>query len=92
MRREANFISRILKATANDDYTLLLEFENGNKIIFNMCHLIKTMPYYSLNDLERFRNLSLEEKAIRWPDVVSDGSTVMPVRLTIDNILFAIRD
>ena len=39
MRREANFISRILKATANDDYTLLLEFENGNKIIFNMCHL-----------------------------------------------------
>ena len=49
------------------------------------------MPYYSLNDLERF-NLSLEEKAIRWPDVVSDSSTVMPVRLTIDNILFAIRD
>jgi hypothetical protein len=29
-------MSRMLKVTPNDDYTLLVEFEHGHKIIFNM--------------------------------------------------------
>jgi hypothetical protein len=29
-------MSKILKVTPNDDYTLLVEFEHGNKIIFDM--------------------------------------------------------
>ena len=52
-------MSKILRAAANDDYTLLLEFEGNHKILFDMKELIQTMPYYSLNDLERFRILSL---------------------------------
>jgi len=58
-------MSKMLKVTANDDYTLLVKFEHGNKIIFNIQQLIKTMPYYSLNDLERFKNIPQEEKTIR---------------------------
>ena len=53
-------MSKILRATANDDYTLLLEFEGNNKILFDMKELIQTMPYYSLNDLECFRDFALE--------------------------------
>lgn len=71
---------------------LLIEFEHGNKIIFNMLQLIKTMPYYSLNDPARSKDITLEEKAVRWPDAGSDGQSMMPVRLTVDNILFAIRE
>lgn len=85
-------MSRMLKATARDDYTLLVEFEYGHKIIFNMQPLIKTMPYYSLNDPERFQDITLEEKAIRWPDVAKPGQPPVPVRLTVDNMLFAIRE
>jgi len=33
-------MSKILKVTPNDDYTLLVEFEHGNKIIFNMREII----------------------------------------------------
>ncbi len=37
-------MSKILKVTANDDYTIIVEFQQGNKIFFNMQQLIKTMP------------------------------------------------
>ena len=84
-------MGKIRNATANDDYTLLIEFERGHKILFNMGPLIKTMAFYSLNNLECFKNIRLEEKAIRWPDVKKPGHPPMPVRLTVDNILFAIR-
>lgn len=85
-------MSKILKVTPNDDYTLLVEFEHGNKIIFNMAPLIKTIPYSSLEDLSRFKNITLEEKAIRWPDPIPGQKTMFPLRLTVDNMLFAIRE
>ena len=84
-------MSKILKVTPNDDYTLLVELEHGNKIIFNMRDIIKTMPFNSLEDLNRFKDITLEEKAIRWPEPVPDEKSIIPLRLTVDNMLFAIR-
>lgn len=85
-------MSKILRAAANDDYTLLVEFEGNHKILFDMKELIQTMPYYSLNDLERFRDFTIEEDAIRWKDVGVFELGVRPVRLTVDDILFTIRE
>ncbi len=85
-------MSKILGATPNDDYTLLLEFERGNKIIFNMRDIIKTIPFNSLEDLSRFKDIRVEEKAISWTEPVPDEKSIIPLRLTVDNILFAIRD
>ena len=85
-------MSKILKVTPNDDYTLLLEFEHGNKIIFNMRDIIKTIPFSSLQDLNRFKDITVEEKAISWPKPVPYETSIIPLRLTVDNILFAIRD
>jgi hypothetical protein len=84
-------MSKILKVTPNDDYTLLVEFEHGNKIIFNMRDIVKTIPFSSLEDLSRFKDITLEEKAICWPEPVPDEKSIMPLRLTVDNMLFAIR-
>ena len=76
----------------NDDYTLLIEFEGGNKIFFNMQRLIQTIPYVSLKNLKRFRDFEIKDKAICWKDPDHAQSTMMPLRLTVDNILFRIRD
>lgn len=84
-------ISRILKVTPNDDYTLLVEFEQGNKILFNMTPMLKSLPYHSLNDLDRFKSITLEEKAIYWTDPAAPDESIVPLRLTLDNILFTIR-
>lgn len=84
-------MGKILKVTPNDDYTLLIEFEQSNKILFNMKPMLKSLLYRSLIDLTRFKNIKLEEKAICWPDPVNGGESIVPLRLTVDNILFTIR-
>lgn len=85
-------MSKIIKVTANDDHTLLVEFEGNNKVLFDMKKLIQTMPYYSLNDLACFKDFTLEKDAIRWKDVGKPDLAMHPVRLTVDDILFAIRE
>jgi hypothetical protein len=85
-------MSKILKVTPNDDYTLLVEFECGNKIIFNMRNKIKTLSFNSLEDLNRFKDITLEENAIRWPEPVPGETSIFPLRITVDNMLFTIRD
>lgn len=84
-------VSKMLKVTPNDDYTLLVEFQQGNKILFNMKPMLKSLPFRSLNELARFKNITLEENAILWPDPAADKESIVPLRLTVDNMLFAIR-
>lgn len=84
-------MSKILKVTPNDDYTLLVEFEQGNQILFDMKPMLKSLPFRSLNDLNRFKNFTVEEKAILWSDPLAPDESIMPLRLTVDNILFTIR-
>jgi hypothetical protein len=85
-------MSKILNVIPNDDYSLLIELEDGSKIAFNMQRLIKTMPYFSLNDLSYFRAVKFEEKSIYWEEPGNKKPTVFPARLTLDNILFMLRD
>ena len=75
-------MSKILKVTPNDDYTLLLEFEHGNKIIFNMRDIIKTIPFSSLQDLNRFGHHGGKTAG---PSRYRRDS-IIPLRLTVDNI------
>ncbi|MCE5235961.1 MAG: DUF2442 domain-containing protein [Eubacteriales bacterium] len=84
-------MSKILKVTPGDDYTLLVKFEQGNKILFNMKPMLKSQPFRSLNDLTRFQNIVLEEKAILWLDPMAPDKSIVPLRLTVDNMLFTIR-
>ncbi len=72
----------------NDDYTLLIEFEHGNQVLFNMGQMVKKMPYYALSDLELFKKVQMEDKAVYWD---TQEPTLIPLRLTVDNILFTIR-
>ncbi len=82
-------MSKIVSVTANDDYTILIEFEHSNKILFNMQELIKTIPFQALKDIENFKKIGFEDKVIYWK---GEKQTVIPARLTVDNILFALRD
>ena len=76
-------ISKIVNVVPNDDYTLLIEFEHGNKILFNMQKLIKTIPFSNLNNLENFKKIGFEEKAIFWLAASGISTSVMPAKLTV---------
>ncbi|AKA69470.1 DUF2442 domain-containing protein [Clostridium scatologenes] len=85
-------MSRITKVTPNDDYSIVIEFEGGNKILFNMQKMVNTIRYSSLKDIEWFRNIRIEDKTIFWQEVDSSKQNMMPIMITLDNILFALRD
>lgn len=76
-------MSRIIGVTPNDDFTILIEFEDGNKVLFNMRELIKAMPFISLHDMEHFKDIRYEDKAVYW---IEKEQTVVQARLTVDNI------
>jgi hypothetical protein len=57
-----------------------------------MRELIRTVPFSSLEDLSCFKDITLEEKAIRWPDPVPGEKSIYPPRITVDNMLFTIRE
>jgi hypothetical protein len=56
-----------------------------------MKNLVVTMPYSRLRDPECFKNVRFEEKAVCW-DTKPPGQESVTIRLTVDRILFAIRD
>lgn len=84
-------MGKILNVTPNNDYTLLVEFEHGNEILFNMKPMLKSLPYRCLNDLTRFKNITFQEKTICWSNPDGTDESIVPLRLTVDNILFTIR-
>ena len=84
-------MSKIAHVHGGDGYKLLIDFDDGSSIVFNMQKMIKTFPYLRLNDLSSFQAVKFDEKSVFWEPV--DGNReCFPLRLTVDNILFSIRD
>jgi hypothetical protein len=84
-------MSKIISVQADDDYKLLIGFEDGSSINYNMQRLVKTMPYLRLKDNACFRSVRFDEKSVYWEP--ADGKPeYFPLRLSVDNILFSLRD
>ena len=54
-----------------------------------MERMVKRLPYQDLNNLELFKKVKFEDKAIYWD---TDRPTIIPLRFTVDDILLTIRD
>lgn len=84
-------MSKIEHVHASDDYKLLIDFEDGSKIIYNMQKMIKTLPYLRLQELSSFQTFMFDEKIIYW-GATDNKKEYFPLKLSIDNILFSLRD
>jgi len=84
-------MSKIISVHGSDDYMLLIDFEDGSSITFNMNKLVKTIPYCRLNDPKSFRTVKFEEKSVYW-NAVDDKPKYLPLKLSVDTILFSLRD
>lgn len=84
-------MGKIVNVFASDDYKLLIDFDDGSNIIFNMQKMVKTIPYFRLQDMARFQSVKFDEKSVYWE--AADGKPkYFPLRLTLDAILFSLRD
>jgi len=84
-------MSKIVDVHGSDDYKLLIDFEDGSNITFNMQKLVRTIPYFRLNDLVSFQTVKFDTKSVYW-DAEDQKPEYLPLRLSIDEILFSLRD
>ena len=71
---------RVAKVIANDNYTVLVEFENGEKKIYDMNPLLGFGVFKELKDLSYFKQVRPFMGTISWPH----GQDICPDTLYID--------
>ncbi|WP_312613534.1 DUF2442 domain-containing protein [Oscillibacter sp.] len=81
---------KITNVCATEDYKLLIDFEEGNQVIFNMQRMVETLPYLRLRNEEVFRAVRFEDKAVYW-DPPDEKPEIFPLHITVDTILFTLR-
>lgn len=57
----------VVKVDARPDYTLFLEFENGEKRVFDMTPYLDRKPFASLKALPLFTKASIGLGTVIWP-------------------------
>ncbi len=84
-------MSKIVNVLASDDYKLLINFTDGSNITYNMQRLVETIPYFRLKDLSSFLAVKFDEKSVYW-DAGNEKPEYFPLRISVDAILFSLRD
>lgn len=59
---------KVIKAKANDDFTLDLTFSEGSEKNFNMVPYMEYEIFQKLNDLTYFKQVDIAYGTVRWPD------------------------
>jgi len=89
--RKVRNMSSIVNVRTSDNYRLLIDFEDGSKLTFNMQRMVETIPFFRLKDPSSFQSVKFDEKSVYWD--VSDGKPeYLPLKLSIDTILFSLRN
>lgn len=84
-------MSKIISVHGSVDYKLFIDFEDGSSITYNMQKLVKSIPYFRLKDMSSFQAVKCDGKSIYW-DAEDEKPEYLPLRLSIDTILFSLRD
>ncbi len=83
-------MSKIVNVSAGDDYKLLIDFEDGSSITYNMQKLVRTIPYLRLKDSSSFQAVKFDAESVYW-DAEDEKAEYFPLRLSVDTILFSLR-
>ncbi|MBU4305357.1 MAG: DUF2442 domain-containing protein [Candidatus Omnitrophica bacterium] len=72
---------RVKNVSPNNDFTLTIEFENGEKKIFNMNPYLDFGVFKKLSNLSYFRQVKPFMGTISWPN----GQDICPDTLYIES-------
>ena len=83
-------MSSIVNVRTSNDYKLLIDYDDGSSITFNMQKMVETIPYFRLKNPASFEAVKFDGKSVYWE--ASDGKPeYIPLKLSIDTILFSLR-
>jgi hypothetical protein len=57
----------VVKVRTDQQYRLFLEFENGDKRVFDLSPYLNEKPFLSLRDLSLFAMASVDYGTVVWP-------------------------
>jgi len=61
---------RVISVKANDDFTLLLTFNNGEKRLFDIKPLLSLNVFKPLEDMEIFRTVKVAYGTVLWQEEI----------------------
>jgi hypothetical protein len=64
---DVNILLDVVRVNAKPDYTLFLEFENGEKRIFDMAPLMDKKPFVLLKGSPLFTKAFVDYGTVVWP-------------------------
>lgn len=85
-------MSKITGVTPHEDYTLTLSFDDGSQLTFNMQKKVETVQFHKLKQNGLFAKVRFSDKSVFWGETEPSARETSPLRLTLDNILFSLRD
>lgn len=70
----------VVNVKSQDDFVLFLEFENGEKKLFDCKKLFDKKPFQALQDKELFNQVKNQFGTVAWPNEID----IAPETLYID--------
>ena len=68
---------KAINVIPQDDYTLLLEFDNGEKKIFDVKPYLEHKAFKDLKDKDNFKSVKISDLSIKW----KNGADICPDEL-----------
>ena len=73
---------RIKNVIANDNFELIIEYENGIKKVYDMKKQLSFKYYYKLKDKDYFKSVKNVFVSVEWPD----GEDIDPNELYTNSV------
>ena len=77
---------KVIKITPKDNYRLSIQFENGERRIYNAVPLLAKPVFSILKDTAVFRSAYIEYGAVTWKDRYGNEIDICPDKMYMDSI------
>ena len=78
---------KVISVTPQEDYKILVAFENGEQRIYNAAPLLCKPVFMPLKDVNIFKKAYIEYGAVIWKDKNGNEIDICPDKMYMDSVL-----
>ena len=77
---------KVISVIPQDDYKILVTFENGEQRIYNAVPLLTKPVFMPLKDISVFKKAYIEYGAVTWKDQDGNEVDICPDKMYMDSV------
>lgn len=77
---------KVISVIPQDDYKILVTFENGERRIYNAVPLLTKPVFMPLKDISVFKKAYIEYGAVTWKDQDGNEVDICPDKMYMDSV------